>query len=107
MQIFRRSHTQSTSDQPYVLLAAEIYSVTICIHTDHSTEIYKSEDDCPNIHLIKLKSEHGYHIYLPTEKNTLGADDSETRKNLIDADGGTQAHNVRYRAIDEFSSVFY
>lgn len=53
------------------MLAAEIYGITIYIHSANSVQIYEVENDCPIIHLIKLRSKDGYYIYLGTERESV------------------------------------
>ena len=45
--------------------------------------MYEKENESPNIHLIKLKAEDGYFVYLPTEEYCEGID-SEGQSNVVD-----------------------
>ena len=53
------------------MLANEIYGIIIYIHTDHSIELYETDNDYPIIHLVKFKSNDNSSIYLPIERDLV------------------------------------
>ena len=67
-------------------MAAEIYGITIYVHTHHSVQVYEFEHDCPPIHLIKLKSKDGFYVYLGTEKTITNKDEKHDIDHINEGD---------------------
>ena len=71
MSIHRSTHDPLNQDQFYIMLASEIYGITIHIHTAHSERLYQTDDDCPVVHLVQFQSFDECCVYLPTEKQSI------------------------------------
>jgi hypothetical protein len=52
VSIHRSTHDPLNQNQLCIVLASEIYGVTMHTHTAHSERVYQTDDDCPMVHLL-------------------------------------------------------
>jgi hypothetical protein len=81
------------------MLAAEMYGITINVHSIDSEQIYEIEKDCPIVQLLKIRLNDTPYIYHATEQILIQTNNDVNEITHYEADRIDLSMNVCVRIL--------